>query len=72
MYDPYTKESLGRDEIEIGEVEITTVKPKISYAKVVLGKVKKGAILCKIQDEKDSSSSPDGEKESMFEMMFKN
>lgn len=71
LYDPYTKEFLGQDEIEIGEVEITTVKPKISYAKVVSGKVKKGAILRKIQEEKDSSSSPDGGKESMFEMLFK-
>ena len=67
LYDPYTKEFLGQDEIEIGEIEITTVKPKISYAKVVLGKVKKGAILRKI----DVSSSSDGGKESMFEMMFK-
>jgi len=72
LYDPYTKESLGREEIEIGEVEITAVKPKVSYAKVVLGKAKKGAILRKIQIEKKGSLSdtPDGKKESMFEMMF--
>jgi len=71
LYDPYTKEYLGRDEIDIGKVEIIAVKPKISYAKVVSGTIKKGAILRKAQAEnKNQQSSPDGEKESMFEMMF--
>lgn len=72
LYDPYTKEYLGREEIEIGEVEITAVKPKVSYAKVISGKIKKGAILRKtqIEEKEDSSDTPDGKKESMFEMMF--
>ena len=70
LYDPYTKEYLGRDENEIGEVEITIVKPKISYAKVISGTIKKGAILRKFQENKNSSSSQDSGKESMFEMLF--
>ena len=68
LYDPYTKEPLGRDEIEIGEVEITKVLPKISYAKIVSGKVKKGAILRPVESEEENE--PDGGKESMFEEMF--
>ena len=47
----------------MGEVEVTTVKPKIS----------KDAVLRKldVKDKKNSSNSPDGKKESVFEMMFK-
>ena len=33
--DSYTKESLGRTEEVIGEIEITSVTPKQSYAKVI-------------------------------------
>ena len=33
--DPYTKETIGRDEIDVGEVRITRVTPKMSYAKVI-------------------------------------
>jgi curli biogenesis system outer membrane secretion channel CsgG len=47
LIDPYIKEYLARDEIEIGKIEITKVKPKISYAKLLLGKAKVGAILRK-------------------------
>ncbi|SMC08771.1 CsgG/HfaB family protein [Nitratiruptor tergarcus] len=71
LYDPYTKESLGREEIKIGTVKITKVLPKISYAKVVEGKVRKGAILKKISTPKeDDSNSQNVGKESMFDEMF--
>ena len=35
MIDPYTKESLGREEIEVGALEIITVRPKYSDAKIL-------------------------------------
>ena len=34
LVDPYTKESLGRQEITVGEVEITDVQAKMSTAMV--------------------------------------
>ncbi len=70
LYDPYTKEFLGRDEIEVGEVEIIKVLPKISYAKKVWGKAPKGAILRPSQKE-EASTTQEG-KESMYELMFSN
>ncbi len=42
MFDPYTKESLGRREREIGTIEITRVLPKMSYARLVQGKLPQG------------------------------
>ena len=33
--DPYTKEQIGRDEILVGEVRISRVSPKMSYAEIV-------------------------------------
>ena len=35
MIDPYTKESLGREEIEVGALEIITVRPKFSDARIL-------------------------------------
>ena len=35
MIDPYTKESLGREEIEVGAVKILTVRPKFSDAQIL-------------------------------------
>ena len=35
MIDPYTKESLGREEIEVGAVKILTVRPKFSDARIL-------------------------------------
>lgn len=63
LIDPYTKEFLGYEEIEAGVVEITTVNPKVSYAKVLEGKVAKGMILRKIQGNENNSFSSDGEAE---------
>lgn len=33
--DPYTNEQMGRDEIPVGEVRISRVSPKLSYAEIV-------------------------------------
>lgn len=49
LYDSYTKEYLGRDEIHVGKIEIARSLSKISYAKVVSGDVKKGNICRKIK-----------------------
>jgi hypothetical protein len=35
MFDPDTKESLGREEVKIGKVQITEVDPKFSKAKIL-------------------------------------
>ena len=35
IYDPYTKEAVGRDETISGTVEITQVSPKLAHAKIV-------------------------------------
>ena len=35
MIDPYTKESLGREEIEVGAVKILTVSPQVSDARII-------------------------------------
>ncbi|BCD60980.1 MULTISPECIES: CsgG/HfaB family protein [unclassified Nitratiruptor] len=68
IYDPYTKESLGREEIKIGELEITKVLPKFSYAKVIEGKAKKGAIIRPAASNYNENQNVG--KESMFEEMF--
>lgn len=34
IYDPYTKEAVGREETGVGIVEITQISPKISYARI--------------------------------------
>jgi curli biogenesis system outer membrane secretion channel CsgG len=39
LQDPYTHESLGQSEQEIGIVEITEVQPKVSYARLVSGRL---------------------------------
>ncbi len=35
MIDPYTKESLGREEIEVGAIKILNVRPKFSDARIL-------------------------------------
>ena len=35
LIDPYTKESLGREEIEVAVIQINNVKPKTSDAKIL-------------------------------------
>lgn len=44
VIDSYTKESAGRAESKVGEVEILRADPKISYAKILQGKVEKNHI----------------------------
>lgn len=61
LVDPYTKEFLGYEEIEAGEIEITTVNPKVSYAKILSGKVTKGMILRKIKSNENNTFSSEGE-----------
>ncbi len=70
LYDPYTKEYLGRDEIERGEVVITKVLPKISYAKVIKGRVKKSYILRPIASAEKEADDDSLGRESTFEEMF--
>ncbi len=67
--DPYTKESLGQEEIQVATIEITKVNPKTSYAKVIEGTLSlvKNGYICrvksqnleslKIQDNKDWKNS---------------
>ena len=38
LKDPYTNESLGREEMSVGEIEITDVQSRISQAKYLMGK----------------------------------
>ena len=35
MIDPYTNETLGREEIEVGALKILTVRPKFSDARII-------------------------------------
>ena len=70
LYDPYTKEYLGRDEIERGEIVVTKVLPKFSYAKVIKGRVKKGYILRPIASAEKEADDDSLGRESTFEEMF--
>ncbi len=51
LVDPYTKEYLGYEEIEAGKIVIKSVKPKVSYARLLEGRVSKGMILRRIKSE---------------------
>jgi TolB-like protein len=71
LYDPYTKEYLGRDEKLIGEIEITKVLPKISYAKVIKGNAVRGALIRKDVESKPEKEDTSNEgKDSMFDAIF--
>ena len=39
IIDPYTKESLGREEIEIGMVQVTGIQSKMAKAKILTSSV---------------------------------
>ncbi len=54
LVDPYTNEFLGYEEIKSGEIEIRKVSSKISYARLLRGKIAKGMVLRK---DKTSNSS---------------
>lgn len=47
IYDDYTKEFLGYDEIQTGKIRITRSLPKVSYGQVIEGNIKKGDV-CRI------------------------
>lgn len=62
IYDPYTKESLGYEEIKIGQIKILKVNPKKSYAKLIEGnkhQIKKGFICRKDEVEELKHNSVD-------------
>ncbi len=44
IIDSYTKESVGREERLVGKIKISRVTPKMSYATIIKGNVKKGNI----------------------------
>ena len=45
LTDPYTKESLGREETKIGSIEITRVNPKQSHARILESSADIGALF---------------------------
>lgn len=45
LRDTYTGESLGYEEIKTGQVIIERINPKVSYAKIIEGRVVKGSIV---------------------------
>jgi len=48
LFDPYTKESLGREESQVGEITVVRVEPKVTYATIVKGNaIEKGMLLRK-------------------------
>lgn len=60
LYDPYTKEYLGQDEVFSGVIEITRSLPKISYGTIISGTAKKGDICRKVsQSSQDAPISRD-------------
>lgn len=50
IVDPYTKEAVGRSETYTGKIQIVRQSPKISYAKVIDGSVKKGDVCRKLKE----------------------
>lgn len=71
LYDPYTKEFLGREEKEIGVVKITKVLPKVSYGKVIKGIAFKGSIIRKkTSNSIKKINKPNVGKDSMFDAIF--
>ena len=57
LYDPYTKESIGRQENLVGSIQITRVNPKQSMARVVNSTVDLAArfkpkrFVCRLKEE---------------------
>jgi hypothetical protein len=57
MYDPYTKESIGREEQYIGEIEITRVNPKSSQARIINADIEFSQVfapkklVCRLKEE---------------------
>lgn len=55
LIDPYTKESLGQEELEVGRIEITAVTDRTANAKVLAGRLpstmKPGSLLARVIPE---------------------
>ena len=52
MYDPYTKEFLGYDEVRIGTIEISRSLAKVAYGRVIEGEVQNNSICRKAKNIK--------------------
>jgi hypothetical protein len=52
LYDPYTKEFLGYDEVKTGRIKTVRSLAKVSYAKVIDGYVKRNSICRKVKSKK--------------------
>lgn len=64
MFDPYTKESLGRVEKKVATIEIVRVNPKISFGKVIEGKaseIKRNDICRRVKLENGSIGQMQGD-----------
>ena len=59
IYDPYTKEFLGQDEILSGKIKITRKLPKISYGTLIEGKAKKGDICRRVKSLHVDEAEPE-------------
>ena len=62
MFDPYTKEPLGRSETKVATIEIVRVNAKTSYGRVVegsAGAIKRNDVCRRVK----SGSSPSGQKQ---------
>lgn len=57
MFDPYTKEFLGYDEVKTGTIEINRSLAKVAYAKVLAGNIQKNSICRKAKNTKRKSVS---------------
>jgi TolB-like protein len=63
IFDPYTKELLGRSEQKVGELKINRVTSKMSYASLVNGKqsifddLRVGKYVCRLKKEPSLNSS---------------
>lgn len=51
LFDSYTKEFLGYDEIHTGTIQVIRSLPKVSYAKIIKGDAQKGSICRKSKNK---------------------
>ena len=68
LKDPYTGESLGREEVRRGEIEITRVTSKVAYGRLIEGRARKGDVI-----RPEKGAAPTGEAQgrgSAFDEMF--
>lgn len=63
VYDPYTKESLGRSETKVGELKVERVTPKMSTASLLKGDLsafndfKTGKFVCRLEKSAPSRAA---------------